>query len=159
MSSPGRPDIETDTGVDTEVEALARVRTEDDRIFGRALAIATRGALIGAAVVFVLLSLEVLDARVPLAEMPAHWGRDARAWREVLAGATISWPALASWPWPARSPGELAGGIAIAALCLAPVPALVALALRLARRGDALFAALAAAHIALIALTLAAVLA
>ena len=74
MSSPGRPDIETDTGVDTEADGLARARGEDDRIFGRSLAIATRAALIGAAVVLALLALEVLEARVPLAEMPADFG-------------------------------------------------------------------------------------
>ena len=132
---------------------VARARNEDGLRFTRALAIATRLALVAAALVFALLALEALPVRVALAEMPAHWGRDARAWQNMLADATVSWPALAGWPWPLRSPGELVGAIAIGVLCLAPVPALAVLALRLARRGDRLFAALAAAHLALIVLT------
>ncbi len=130
----------------------------DSLRFGRVLTIGTWAALAGAALVFTLLALEALPMRVPLAAMPAHWGRDAQAWRELLAGASIAWPTLAAWPWPARSPGELAGAIAIGALCLSPVPALAVLAVRLARRGDRLFAALALAHAVLITLTLVSVL-
>jgi hypothetical protein len=132
-------------------------RVEDACRFARVLALATRAALAAAVLVFVLVALGALPMRVPLAELPAHWSRDAQAWRQMLAATTDGWPVLAGWPWPARSPGELAGLLAIGALCIAPVPALALLAMRLARRRDRVFAALAVAHIVVIVLTLGAI--
>jgi len=129
-------------------------RDEDARIFARLLAGSARLALVAVAVVFALVASGLLPVRIALEQLPAHWASDAAAWRAVLEVATPAWPALSQAPWPARSPGELACVLAIGALCAAPVPALAALALRLARRGDRAFAALAIGHLAVIVATL-----
>jgi hypothetical protein len=99
---------------------VARARDEDGLRFARALAIATRLALVAAALVFALLALEALPVRVALAEMPAHWGRDARAWQNMLADATVSWSArspsgFCAWRrcrrWPCSRCGWRVGAI------------------------------------------------
>ena len=157
--SPDRPEAVSGPAAqsaDGGESAEARARDADARVFGRLLSLSGRVALAGAALAFALVVIGVLPVRIPLDQLPLHWGGDAATWRAALTGHPASWPPLAQGPWLARSPGELGMLIAIGALCLAPVPALGALALRLARRGDRLFAALAAAHVAVIVLTLAA---
>jgi hypothetical protein len=154
--SPDRPGAASGPAVPPDEGAEARARDADARVFGQLLSLSGRVALAGAALAFALVVIGVLPVRIALDQLPLHWGGDAATWRAALTGHPASWPALAQGPWLARSPGELGMLIAIGALCLAPVPALGALALRLARRGDRLFAALAMAHVAVIVLTLAA---
>jgi len=137
-----------------DAQALAAARDEDARMFARLLGLSARLALAAAALVFALVALGVLPVRIPLEALPAHWAADATAWRAALESAVPTAPALARAPWLARSPGELGCLLAIGALCVAPVPALAALALRLARRGDRGFAALALAHVTVILATL-----
>jgi hypothetical protein len=132
-------------------------REEDARIHARVLQIAAMGSLGLLALAFLLDLAGIAPGLVPASELPLHWQQSSAHWRALMARAAAGGPAGDAAGW-APGTGDLLCLVALLALCLASLPALAVLLVRLLRRRDWPLAAFAALNILVIEVALLAAL-
>jgi len=151
----------------------ARGREEDARVHARVLQLAAGCCLTLLALAFGLYAAGIVPGLVPAEQLPAHWQQSSAHWRGLMVQAAASGAADAASgvasggasgaasaaARPAPGSGDLLCLAAMLGLCLASLPALGVLLVRLLRRRDWPLAAFAALNIVVMELALVAALA
>jgi hypothetical protein len=140
----------------------ARGREEDARVHARVLQLAAGCCLTLLALAFGLYAAGIVPGLVPAEQLPAHWQQSSAHWRALMVQAAASGTssgAASAAARPAPGSGDLLCLAAMLGLCLASLPALGVLLVRLLRRRDWPLAAFAALNIVVMELALVAALA
>jgi len=159
----------------------ARGREEDARVHARVLQLAAACCLTLLALAFGLYAAGIVPGLVPAEQLPAHWQQSSAHWRGLMVQAAASGPrsgaasgaadaasgaasggasgGASAAARPAPGSGDLLCLAAMLGLCLASLPALGVLLVRLLRRRDWPLAAFAALNIVVMELALVAALA
>ncbi|MBU6272972.1 MAG: hypothetical protein KGQ67_16830 [Betaproteobacteria bacterium] len=132
-------------------------REEDARVHARVLQLAAGFCLSLLALAFGCYAAGIAPGLVPANELPAHWQQSSAHWRALMVQAAAAGAGDANARFAPGS-GDLLCLMAMLGLCLASLPALGVLLVRLLRRRDWPLAAFAALNIVVLEVALVAAL-